>query len=107
MAFGGLEMTFVASEKGKMMAKNCMTCTEVCKQAEMAHQIALGRMYATNELISILKKIENGELVEVVRCKDCKHFEFGKFCIFNYCPVTRKEDSFCSYGERRESGNHD
>lgn len=73
MDSGGLETTFVASEKGKTMAKNCMTCTEVCKQAEMAHQIALGRMYATNELISILKKIDNCELVEVVRCKDCKH----------------------------------
>ena len=40
------------------------------------------------------------DIVEVVRCKDCKHlFEDNK------CPLrtwwTHTEDDFCSYAERR------
>lgn len=32
----------------------------------MIHDIASGRMYATAEFVSLIKKIENGELVPVV-----------------------------------------
>ena len=48
------------------MARNCNNCTEKCPQAELAHQTALGRMYATKEFTALLKKVESGELVEVV-----------------------------------------
>ena len=46
--------------------KDCNSCAEKCPQAERAHQTALGRMYATNELVSLLKKIDSGELAPVV-----------------------------------------
>ena len=46
--------------------KDCNSCAEKCPQAERAHQAALGRMYATNELIELLKKVESGELAPVV-----------------------------------------
>ena len=49
------------------MANKCEVCTEKCPQAERAHQAALGRMYATKEFVTLLKKVESGELVEVVR----------------------------------------
>ena len=42
--------------------------------------------------------------VEVVRCKDCKHWTMGycnHFAYYDYEPTTN-EDDFCSYGERRE-----
>ena len=42
--------------------------------------------------------------VEVVRCKDCKHWSMGycnHFAYYGYEPITQ-EDDFCSYGERRE-----
>ena len=89
------------------MAEKCEKCTENCPQAERAHQAALGRMYATKEFIALLKKVESGELVEVVRCKDCKYWERGKdyepYCNHwgNMMSDTNAED-FCSYGERRE-----
>ena len=89
------------------MAEKCEKCTENCPQAERAHQAALGRMYATKEFIALLKKVESGEIVEVVRCKDCKYWERGKdyepYCNHwgNMMPDTNAED-FCSYGERRE-----
>jgi hypothetical protein len=52
------------------------------------------------------------DVVEVVRCKDCKYLKYGYQC---YCPLgmnlTNNEDAyvlvdadndFCSYGERKE-----
>ena len=45
-----------------------------------------------------------GKMVEVVRCKDCKHWTMGycnHFAYYSYEPIT-SEDDFCSYGERRE-----
>lgn len=44
---------------------NCDNCSDKCPQAELAHNTALGRMYATNEFVKLVKKIESGELVEV------------------------------------------
>lgn len=40
------------------------------------------------------------DVVEVVRCKDCKHRKKNTFCLHNM----RYEDDngFCSYGERAE-----
>ena len=46
-------------------------------------------------------RIENAptvDAVEVVRCKDCKHYKIG-LCYGWHCV---EEDDFCSYGERRE-----
>ena len=43
------------------------------------------------------------ELVPVVRCKDCKHWEDGwlGYCI--KCHTAIPYDGFCSYGERKEA----
>ena len=96
----------------KMPKHPCQNCTEKCPQAEMAHNAALGRMYATKELVSILKKVESGKLVEVVRCKDCKywHEEIG-WCDENSHFFNDgmnwdifEADDFCSYGERKDNG---
>ena len=38
--------------------KQCHLCNEVCPQAEMAKNIASGRMYATKELIECKKELE-------------------------------------------------
>lgn len=91
-----------------MMAK-CDNCSQKCHQSEMAHQIALGRMYATKELVRLIKKIDAGELVEVIRCKDCKHCcicntrKNGELSKLYYCLYSRhiiKDFDFCSKGER-------
>ena len=103
-----------------VMVDKCKSCTEKCPQAEMAHQAALGRMYTTREFITLLKKVESGELVEVVRCKDCEKWERTEpYRNYGYChhpgfhlripyvmndkffhPLTKTTD-FCSYGERK------
>ena len=42
--------------------------------------------------------------VEVVRCKDCKHYQTGRgWCAHpNDERLEMEPDDFCSYGERRE-----
>ena len=88
---------------------DCENCNEKCPQAEMAHEIALGRMYATQELVRMVKQVDSGQLVEVVRCKDC----IGQSTWFkdaeNGCEVCGMSGmypkgtfDFCSYGERRK-----
>ena len=90
------------------MARNCQNCAEKCPQAELAHQAALRRMYATEEFIALLKKVGSGELVEVVRCKDCTQwmYEYDDvgLCVTDVPDVDgvqRRADDFCSYGERK------
>lgn len=44
------------------------------------------------------------DVVEVVRCKDCKHFRFSD--MYGECSQAHirlvKPDGFCSYGERKD-----
>lgn len=104
------------------MAEKCEACTEKCPMGEMAHNAALGRMYATNEFVSLLKKVENGELVEVVRCGECVNSrEMDKYekklyldgCVgctrlsSSYNSIIMAPDDFCSYGVRREENAAD
>lgn len=54
------------------------------------------------------------DAVEVVRCKDCKHYGMG-VCLKIYSDGNvhaaawqkRKPDDFCSYGERKDCGDAD
>lgn len=39
--------------------QKCLNCTEYCPQADMAKQMAEGRLYATNELIRCQKELES------------------------------------------------
>ena len=62
----------------------------------------------------VMAKVLRGYLVEVVRCKDCKHYDNSEgIC---WCNINSKffpggmdwhgfpEDGFCSYGERKDNG---
>lgn len=40
--------------------------------------------------------------VDVVRCKDCRHYEDNRCSQLEY--FFHKEDDYCSWGERREDG---
>jgi len=57
-------------------------------------------------------KIERGELVEVVRCKDCKYFKESEitnrcFCTYHDDDVEMFKNDYCSYGERRADNERD
>jgi ribosomal protein L32 len=61
-----------------------------------------------HEIIDLLKVVKEVDAVEVVRCKDCGHYETGRRLMpYCKCPKGLKEPSdnrFCSYGERRDNG---
>ena len=91
-----------------MKSEKCATCAEPCPMADMAHEAAKGRMYAMNEFIDLLKKVESGQLVEVVHCKDCRLGDpdfslLGTpdevFC--DYYDYPKPADGFCEKGKRR------
>ena len=42
------------------------------------------------------------DVVEVVRCKDCKNWEDGWLGYCTKCHAAMDYNAFCSYGERRE-----
>ena len=46
--------------------------------------------------------IPSAEVTNVIRCKDCKHYDGKWLC--KICGVpSRKPYDFCSYGERKET----
>lgn len=81
-------MRLWTEEKKMPTVEDCQKCTKPCPQAERAHETAKGRMYATNELTVLLKKVECGQLVEVVRCGECKHYHAQTgYCDKNSHPI--------------------
>lgn len=81
---------------------------------EMAINILRGAVLGTNEqtheavfmAIKALKEQERVDAVEVVRCKDCKHYYADPWgygnCVFEGGVSRRtKTSDYCSWGERR------
>lgn len=74
----------------------------------------IGTCTSDNSLLyDELQKLPISDVVEVIRCKDCKHFaknkkyRYIKFS-FSFCDKFHNnittEDDFCSYGERMDGG---
>jgi len=73
----------------------------------MAHEAAVGRMYATKLFVALQKKIESGQLVEVVRCKDCEYSddEISYLCCSHGVCVDCEvpPNFYCAEGKRKEN----
>lgn len=57
-----------------------------------------------SELVDTFADIPTADVVEVVRCKDCKHLMFSDCygeCAQAHMGIVRPDD-FCSYGERKD-----
>ena len=62
---------------------------------------------ALDQTDAVLKALPSADAVEVVRCKDCKHYvsreSVCKLHSNNYePPVSMDDDDYCSYGERKD-----
>lgn len=64
------------------------------------------------KLAKLEDKIENGDLIEVVRCNDCKYctqYEAANGLRLCKCDYVKFSgfllDDYCSYGERKDSNN--
>ena len=63
-------------------------------------------LMATGYAYSFIEAAPSANVVEVVRCKDCRMFVDNKSALTTHCTRERKNlnvkpDDFCSYGERR------
>ncbi|MGN1303766.1 MAG: hypothetical protein ACI4YB_01895 [Oscillospiraceae bacterium] len=54
------------------------------------------------KILGIFDRIPSADVVEVVRCKDCR---FHEECFRNIRSGGNKPDDFCSFGERKELDN--
>lgn len=68
---------------------------------------------AIGTVIYILSEMDSADVVEVVRCKNCKHYKRNIPCVdghYNGCdewidegnPITVYDSDYCSYGERAD-----
>lgn len=83
-----------------------------CAECNIVRQIQCSACWV-NDVLELLDS-DSVDAVEVVRCKDCKHWDvdpdtYGdalgpKGCCFGICDGanTTKQDDFCSCGERKK-----
>lgn len=55
------------------------------------------------DVVRYLNTIPTVDAVEVVRCKNCVHYD-GEGCLLTYGEFEPNSMDFCSYGERRNDG---
>lgn len=89
-----------------MTCKDCIF-NEICERREDLVQLddftwdEYGESNEVEEYCSIFRN--KADFVEVVRCKDCEHYEADIICEgVGYCNEHQKgmrENNFCSYGE--------
>jgi hypothetical protein len=58
------------------------------------------------QFIGTVLKVKSADVVEVVRCKDCRKCSYDPLFNYFWCNLTLgtrrvKPDDFCSYGEKR------
>ena len=70
---------------------------EIVHKQGIAHPSAY---HLTNYAALILQEAPTVDAVEVIRCKDCKHYDGKWLCKISGVP-SRKPCDFCSYGERK------
>ena len=86
---------------------------EDAKRAIRSNFHDFGTRCMINNIINEIAKVSSNNLVEVVRCKDCKHYKTNIPCVGGHyngcmewinegCATVVNEDDFCSYGEKNE-----
>lgn len=80
-------------------------------------KLALERIFGPSHSAAVLEQLIDivpaVDAVEVVRCGKCKYYSRSEYTDRGYCDFddglcgTVKNDSFCSYGERREDNADD
>jgi hypothetical protein len=85
--------------------------TEVESLLKTAKKLSEG-VFSTPLIIAAIENAPTVDVVEVVRCKDCKHFlndtdycqRLNKgYCVFDN--IIKSKNHFCGYGERMVQTN--
>lgn len=71
-------------------------------EPHIVHQpVSYGVKNVLDKILLNIKKQPTADVVEVVRCKDCKHSnEYGTICRYSVGRAV-EPDHFCSYGKRK------
>lgn len=84
-------------------AVNIAESYEVKRDGFHLNDYEYGRNQVADSIASDLEDMPPADVVQVVRCKDCKYNATTHKCLnpdsFFLIP---KDDDFCSYGERKE-----
>lgn len=67
----------------------------------------LSRYGMTEDGEAIINAIPAADVVEVVRCRDCKHYNAGFECLIEGYGIECPADYFCADGERKDGGHDD
>ena len=78
--------------------------SDYIKREDAIKAMAMGLGIPYEDFIDVAERcmddIPSADVVEVVRCKDCKYRKKNTFCLHN---MRYEHDSgFCSYGERAD-----
>ena len=60
--------------------------------------------YNGQGIVERIKAIPAADVVEVVRCRECKHYNAGFECLIEGYGIERPADYFCADGERKVGG---
>ena len=63
-----------------------------------------------DDAMHVIDSIPATDVVEIVRCRDCKYHEDTSITEYEHCYLigkTVRHDDFCSYGERKEGADND
>lgn len=77
---------------------------------ELKKELICNKNFYPTIIKNALEKLPSADVVEVVRCKDCKKYaDFdihnGKRLTFHFCnkfSTITTENDYCSFGERRD-----
>jgi hypothetical protein len=94
--------------KCKELRKQILEDIEFCGEPDASlRPIAYGTILGLKGALSYINTLPAADVVEVVRCKDCKHFlndtDYCKEHNKGYCEwdnTIKSKRHFCSYGER-------
>lgn len=81
------------------MAKKYIELEAAIRALQPTHAPAINEVLA-----SVLRRVPAADVVEVVRCRDCKHYNAGFECLIEGYGIERPADYFCADGERKDGG---
>lgn len=90
-----------------MSEDRCICCGEIVPEGRMVCPACEKRAEKERDLAEeLVSKWARGELVEVVRCKDCKFYNQRGSCFLRFTNLALiDKNNFCSCGRRKEKAN--
>ena len=87
---------------------NVEEAIEIVTNAVQTGSLTVERDRALAVVQKTVEKVVAGDVVPVVRCKDCEHWGTRKVDGYGFCCIwgtSVKEDAFCSSGVKRRADN--